>query len=123
MKKNSHILSGKRGESIACEFLLSKGYVIERTNWRFSKAEIDIIARDGPVLVFIEVKTRSREDFGAPEAFIDKKKESLIADAASQYMEEVEHKWAFRFDFISVILDKSGFKKIDHYMDAFFPGI
>lgn len=114
--------TGKKGEALACELLLQKGYVILEKNWRFSRAEIDIIAKKDDILIFVEVKTRSSDFFGQPEEFIDQKKERLIADAASEYMKEVNHEWECRFDFISIILTAPSYQ-IKHIEDAFFPGL
>jgi putative endonuclease len=90
-------------------------------NWRYKKAEIDIIAKKGALLVFIEVKTRSYTFFGQPEDAIDTKKESFYIDAAQRYMEKIGHLWEIRFDIISVILDKNlKQQKLTHFKDAFF---
>ena len=114
--------TGKRGEKMAIDLLKSKGYQILETNWRFSRAEIDIIAKIDEVLIFVEVKTRSSVYFGQPEEFIDHKKEKLVADAASEYMKQVGHEWECRFDFIAIILTGPSYQ-IKHIEDAFFPGL
>ena len=114
--------TGKKGEKIACDYLKTKGYQILETNWRFSRAEIDIIAKFDEVLVFVEVKTRSSDFFGQPEEFIDQKKEKLIADASSEYMKQVGHEWECRFDFVSIILTGPSYR-LKHTEDAFFPGL
>lgn len=118
MSKNIEL--GKRGESIAIDHLIEKGYIILETNWRFSRAEIDIIARDGQVLVFVEVKTRSTDFFGAPEWAVTSKKKNLLIDAASAYMAAIHYEWEIRFDIISVVL-RSQSVKLNHFEDAFFP--
>ena len=69
---NHHVL-GQQGEALAVTYLAEKGYQILETNWRFKRAEVDIIAKLGQVLVFIEVKTRTTDYFGSPEEFITKK--------------------------------------------------
>ena len=121
VKSNSKIEFGKRGEKIAADYLVSKGYTILEKNWRFKKAEIDIIAKDNEgILIFVEVKTRSYTYFGEPEAFVDEKKKSLLLDAASQYMDEVGYEWAIRFDIIGIVIDKSDNVSISHFEDAFF---
>jgi putative endonuclease len=114
---------GKLGEDIACDFLIKKGYELLERNWRFSKAEIDIIAKDGAVLVFVEVKAKSYTYFGAPEDSISAYKENLIIDAASQYMQKINHDWEIRFDIISIVFDKEKNHSVTHYKDAFFPSI
>lgn len=84
MKSNKEI--GQIGEDAAVIFLEQLGYNILERNWRFSRAEIDIIAKDHDILVFVEVKTRSYNYYGEPEDFINERKEHLLSDAASQYM-------------------------------------
>ena len=118
-----HNETGKLGEDLATAYLRNLGYAILETNWRFSRAEVDIIAKDGEILVFAEVKTRSSTYFGQPEEFVTPKKERFMAHAASVYMEEIGHDWEIRFDIISVILEKPNHPEINHFKDAFFPGI
>ena len=117
MSKNIEL--GRRGEDLATIFLKKKGYHILERNWRFSKAEIDIITKDGEILVFVEVKTRSTAIFGEPEDSVSSKKEDLISDAAAVYMEQIGHGWEIRFDIISIILNEEG-HSIKHFEDAFF---
>ena len=119
----SHIHTGQQGEALACTFLSEKGYELLETNWRYKRAEVDIIAKDGKILVFIEVKTRSTDYFGAPEAFITDKKKRLLSDAASAYMEEIGHDWEIRFDYVSVIYKDKGNFYLKHFEDAFFLGL
>ena len=118
-----HIEIGKNGELLAKNLLESKGYKILATNWRYKRSEVDIIAKDGETLVFIEVKTRSSTQFSQPEDFVSRKKEFLLSAAASAYMDEFNHNWAIRFDIITVIISKNLEPIINHMEDAFFPGI
>ncbi len=118
-----HHQIGKAGEQLAARFLIEKGYTILERNWRFSKAEVDLIAKDGDSLVFVEVKTRSTDYFGKPEEFVSPQKERLLAEAASVYMEQIGHQWAIRFDLISVIYRHEQDFTIEHLEDAFFPGL
>lgn len=111
---------GRKGEDLAAEYLSSKGYRILERNWRWSRAEADIIAMDGEVLVFVEVKTRTSDYFGSPEEFVSEQKELLLHDLASRYMEHIAHEWEIRFDIISVLLrDPYGYE-IRHIPDAWF---
>lgn len=106
---------------MAVNHLVSAGYDIIERNWRFSRAEIDIIAKYDDVLIFVEVKTRSYTYFGKPEDSVDEKKEALIMDAAQRYMEQVQHDWEIRFDIISILLDKDmNISKLEHFEDAFY---
>jgi putative endonuclease len=114
---------GKIGEDRAAEYLLSKDYIILERNWRFRKAEIDIICQKDNILIFVEVKAKSYNFFGDPEESITSYKENLIIDAASQYMVLHNYEWEIRFDIISILLEKNQPPAIFHYEDAFFPGL
>lgn len=111
---------GNKGEEYAANHLLAEGYTIEARNWRFSRAEIDIIAKKDEALIFVEVKTRSYDYYGKPEESIKAWKEALLIDAANAYMRMVGHDWEIRFDIISILADKSGKMKLTHFEDAFF---
>lgn len=120
---SSHHEIGERGEALAVDYLIKMGYRILEKNWRFAKAEIDIIAMDDDILAFIEVKTRSSTSFGSPDSFVNPTKEQLITDAALAYMEKVDHDWEVRFDIVSVLLRPYREPEIKHIRDAFFRGI
>jgi len=112
---------GHIGESLAVNHLISEDYEILETNWRYSRAEIDIIAQKEGVLIFIEVKTRTSQFYGQPEDAIGQAKEALIMDAAQRYMDKISYDWEVRFDVISIIVTKSGQKKaLNHFEDVFF---
>lgn len=117
-----HLETGKDGERLAKSYLEDKGYRIEAENWRFSRAEVDLIAWDNAILVFVEVKTRTGDYMGAPSSFVTEKKERLMVDAASVYMENIGHEGELRFDIISVLI-KGKHMELEHFEDAFFPGI
>ena len=121
MAKHNEI--GEKGEELAANLLKEKAYELLERNWRYSRAEIDIIAKKEGVLVFVEVKTRTNISFGRPEQFITAKKKKLLVEAASVYMDLVEHDWEIRFDVISVILREGASPEIHHFKDAFFPGL
>jgi putative endonuclease len=118
-----HNETGQFGEKLALEFLERNGYEIQETNWRYSRSEVDIIARDGNVLVFVEVKTRSSDYFGKPEEFVGKAKERQLAKAAAAYMEQTGHEWEIRFDVVSILRKKNGNWETELLKDAFFPGL
>ncbi len=111
---------GKRGEMLAAEYLLKANYRILERNWRFSKAEIDIIAEKSGVLIFIEVKTRSDTRFGEPESFISARKERMMQEAAAAYMVEKQYEWEIRFDVIGILLAGNGTFSLRHFEDVFF---
>lgn len=113
---------GKEGEKVAVDFLQKKGYKILEINWRHRRSEIDVICMDGDILVFVEVKARSSTYFGNPESFVSARKEELMADAASVYMESIGHTWEIRFDVLAIVFHNHIHQSIDHFKDAFFPG-
>lgn len=113
-----HNKLGKDGELIAFMILQRDGYKILETNWRYQKAEIDIIAQKDGFLIFTEVKTRSSKKFGRPEEAIDKKKISLYQDAAENYLEKLNLDLEIRFDVISIVISKDK-TDIEHIPNAF----
>ena len=78
---------GAEGERIAVQFLQRKGVEIIERNYRHGHGEIDIIARDRGVLVFVEVKTAMSDRFGPPEGWVDRRKQRQIARLASAYIQ------------------------------------
>lgn len=118
-----HLETGKTGEKKAVEFLSGAGFQILETNWRYRRQEVDIIAKDGDVLVFVEVKTRSYDFFGKPEEFVTPTKERHLAKAAAAYMELTGHEWEIRFDVVSVLIKNDAESAVEHLRDAFFPGL
>ncbi|HPK10075.1 MAG TPA: YraN family protein [Saprospiraceae bacterium] len=118
--RNNHLITGEKGEKLAVEYLLKKGYEIMEVNWRYSRAEIDIIAKDNSTLVFVEVKSGQENVFTTPEIAVNEKKKMLILDAASQYMKSINYEWEIRFDIVSVVFYNKNQYEIIHYEDAFF---
>ncbi len=111
------ISKGNYGEQLATDFLVNAGFEILERNFRYKRAEIDIIARKDDVLVFAEVKARSSQNFGFPEAFVNEAKEEKIREAAEQFIEANNWKGDIRFDIVSVILKPR--VEIEHLPDAF----
>ncbi len=99
---SENITIGKRGEDIACDFLSKKGFEILRRNYTFRRCEIDIIAQRGDWLLFIEVKTRTRDQFGHPEEFVDAAQAGRIMQAAEEFIYATNWRGHIRFDIISV---------------------
>ncbi len=83
---NANIEKGKAGEDNAIRVLKKNGYRIIERNYRCRYGEIDIIARDGDTIVFVEVKTRSNSSFGPPKASVDHRKQRHIIKAATEYL-------------------------------------
>ncbi len=113
---------GQWGERLAAGFLEKNGYEVLAVNWRYRKAEVDIIARTpAGIIVFVEVKTRSSDLFGRPEDFVTQAKQRLLLSAAAAYMEESGHDWEIRFDIISVFRNSDQDYEIKHLEDVFWP--
>ena len=115
-----HNILGIKGEQIAHEVLLGKGYKILETNWRFSKAEIDIIATMDNMLVIVEVKTRTNQLYGNPEDFVTKAKQKALIKTANAFIEERNIDLETRFDVVAITM-KEKFHDIIHIEDAFYP--
>lgn len=120
MGKNEPSNIGKVGEEIAGNYLIKKGYVILEKNFRYGHGEIDIIAKDGETLVFVEVKTKKHGDFGDPLYWISRKKQLQIGKIARAYLyqkgiDEID----CRFDVITLQWEKGSYK-IEHLQDAFW---
>ena len=114
----THNELGKKGEDLAVEFLQKRSYDILERNWRFKKAEVDIIARKKDVLAIIEVKTRSTNHFGNPQDFVNPKKIKLLVEAINEYVTRKDLDVEVRFDIIAILKNQQTFK-IDHIKDAF----
>ncbi len=118
--KGRNKVVGGRGEYEAVRFLENLGYKIVCKNFRSGGGEIDIIARQGDTLVFVEVKSSNGSEFGNPEDRVSKKKQRQIARIAARYIEshkpDVED---YRFDVISITFQKNGVS-IKHFKDAFW---
>ena len=109
---------GKEGEKLAVNFLLKNGYNILETNYRYLKAEVDIIARKGDTICAVEVKTRSTPDFGNPQDFVKPKQIALLVSAINNYVETLKLDVEVRFDIVAIIKNKQG-TKLEHIEDAF----
>lgn len=112
-----HTELGKKGEKIALNYLIDNGYTILEKNYRYLKAEVDIIAQKNNVLAAIEVKTRSTDYFGNPQDFVNPKKIKLLISAIDYYVNEKDLDVEVRFDIIAIIHQKT--IKITHLKDAF----
>lgn len=95
-------MQGRLGEDAAAEFLKSKRYKILKCNYKNKMGEIDIIARKGEDLIFVEVKTRSSEKFGTPAEAVTYYKKQRIVNAAKWYIMENPTSLNIRFDIIEV---------------------
>ncbi|MDP2168236.1 MAG: YraN family protein [Thermodesulfovibrionales bacterium] len=110
---------GAEGEDMAVKFLKKKGLKILERNLRTPFGEIDIIAKDGGTVVFIEVKTRLSDYFGHPAEAVGYRKKKHIERAALYYLSARRHNAAARFDVISIIMRPGAGEAIEHIKDAF----
>jgi len=112
--------TGNRGEEIAVELLTKKGYEIIERNYHFGHGEIDIIAKEKDVLVFVEVKTRKNLEFGEPELAVTKNKQRQIRKIAESYLYEKEiSDQDCRIDVIAIMMQEKLPPKINHIENAF----
>lgn len=109
---------GRAGEELAGEFLRKKGYRVLEKNYRTCFGEIDLIARDRDVIVFVEVKTRSDESFGRPFEAVHPRKREKIRKTALWFLKRFKEEVPARFDVLSISVE-DGKPIIDHIKDAF----
>jgi putative endonuclease len=114
-----HNQLGKKGEQLAVDFLLDNGYDIVERNYRFDKAEVDIMAKKEQKLAIIEVKTRSTSDFGDPQDFLKPKQIQRIVKAVDEYVLVNNLDVEIRFDIIAIVKENKGFS-IEHLENAFY---
>lgn len=108
---------GDYGEQLASSYLQSSGYKIIALNWRYKYWEVDIIAKEDDVLVFVEVKSRTKSDYGRPEDFVDSKKQINLIQAADAYIDLTGYEGEIRFDIVSVYLETN---LVEVIKDAFW---
>src|SRR3989344_4949921 len=109
--------TGNRGEELASEYLQKKGYKIEERNFRTRFGELDIICRDGEILVFVEVKTKIGHDFGEPEEMVNKGKLFQVKRMAELYLLQSTFKESpCRVDVVAIVLSSNGeVEKLERY--------
>ena len=110
---------GKEGEQLAVDFLIKKGYSIRYKNYRYLKAEIDIIAQKGEVLVIVEVRSRSSDFIENIAETVNQKKINLLVMAADHYVVDNDLDVEVRFDIITILKNKSRFE-LEHIKSAFY---
>ena len=115
MSKNKDL--GQEGEQAAANYLQKNGWKIHIMNYHFKRCEIDLIASQNDLLIFVEVKTRTNTSHGLPEDFVDVKKAENIIKGAEHYITENNWIGNIRFDIVSII--KKDFLEIEHLEDAF----
>ncbi|MBR5159592.1 MAG: YraN family protein [Bacteroidaceae bacterium] len=118
-----HNILGKEGENYAADYLDEQGYEILDRNWMCGHKDLDIVASKEGTLVFVEVKTRSTMDWGDPEEAVNEKKIRNLVHAADAYIRYNRLDMDVRFDIISIIMDDTGFYRVEHIEQAFFPPV
>ncbi|WP_242084486.1 YraN family protein [Aestuariivivens sediminis] len=114
-----HNQLGQKGEQLAIDFLIKKGYTILERNYRFDKAEVDIMALFKDILAVVEVKTRSTADFGNPQDFVKPKQIKNLVKAVDEYVNANHLDVEVRFDIIAIVGTDKSFN-IVHLEDAFY---
>ena len=117
-----HLKTGARGETLAYWYLRQAGYTIVARNRaaRSGAGELDLVGWDGPVLSFVEVKTRMTADAGPPETAVSKAKQKRIARAANEYLRRLRRRpVSYRFDIASVAWNSEAGLQVRLIKDAF----
>jgi putative endonuclease len=119
-KKPEHLRRGELGESAAKKFLQRAGLKFLAANFRSARGEIDLIFRDGDCLVFVEVKTRSSEEWTRPAAAVDARKRRLLSQTALDYLKLLKNPAVkIRFDIVEVLLRDGDVREIRHLPNTF----
>ena len=112
---------GRRGEELAAQALVERGYAIVTRNWRCPLGELDIVARDGACLVFVEVRTRRGGWRGAAADSVGPVKQARLAALADAYLqaENVPQGTSWRVDVVAVEMDRRGVvRSLEVFQDA-----
>lgn len=115
-----HNLFGKEAEERALEYLKANAYTLLKKNYRYRKAEVDLLMQKEDLLICVEVKARSSTFFGAPEQFISSKKIRLLVGAVDHFIQENQLDLEVRFDIIAFTV-KGKQWKLNHIKQAFYP--
>src|SRR5712692_5608761 len=116
-----HLRRGAQGETLACRFVRRKGYKVLYRNFKgHSGGEIDIVCRDNDTLVFVEVKTRTREDYGRPITAVDRQKQKRISRGALAWLRLLDNPdILFRFDVVEIIIAEGAKPRFELIRNAF----
>lgn len=118
--KPEHLRRGDLGEHAAKKYLQKAGLNFLTANFRSEHGEIDLIFRDGDCLCFIEVKTRSSDDWSRPADAVDARKKKLLSQTALDYLRRLKNpEVKFRFDIVEVLLTDGAVREVRHLPNAF----
>jgi putative endonuclease len=111
---------GELGELAAKKYLRKQGFKFLTANFKSDRGEIDLIFRDGDCLVFVEVKTRSSEEWTRPAAFVNARKRRLLSQTALDYLKLIKNPQVkIRFDIVEVLLSESAVRELRHLPNSF----
>lgn len=119
--KPEHLRRGSLGEKLACRFLRRNGYKILYRNFKGrTGGEIDVVCRDKDTLVFVEVKTRTSEDFGRPIEAVNRQKQKRISRGGLAWLRMLDNpEILFRFDVVEVIVAENARPRLELIRNAF----
>ena len=118
--KPEHLRRGELGEQAAKKFLRGQGMKFLTANYRSTRGEVDLVFRDADCLVFIEVKTRSSEEWKRPAATVDARKKKLLSQTALDYLKLLKNpELKFRFDIVEVLLEDGKVREVRHLANSF----
>ncbi len=115
-----HLRRGALGETAARRHLEQAGLKFLVANYRSTRGEIDLVFRDADCLVFVEVKTRSSEDWTRPAAAVNARKRRLLSQTALDYLKKLKQPQVrFRFDIVEVLLTDGAVREVRHLPNSF----
>ncbi len=118
--EQEHLRRGRLGERAAKKHLQSLGLKFLVANFKSNRGEIDLVFRDNDCLAFVEVKTRSSEDWARPAAAVDARKRRLLSQTALDYLKLLGNpKVKIRFDIVEVLLREGEIREIRHLPNTF----
>ncbi|MDR2499205.1 MAG: YraN family protein [Tannerellaceae bacterium] len=117
---HQNLKTGLDGEEQARQYLISIGYDILHSNWRWRRFELDIVAETDEELIFVEVKTRAASYLISPGEAVNRSKINRIVAAADMYVQKFNVEKAVRFDIITVVYQPKSVE-IEHIPNAFYP--
>jgi putative endonuclease len=109
---------GTSGEALAEDHLRGLGYGIVARDVRTPIGQLDLVARDGPTLVFVEVKTRAGHGYGLPQEAVDARKIRKLRQLALYYLKQAPHRGPVRFDVIGLTVREGRLLRVDHIKNA-----
>jgi putative endonuclease len=116
----THLKRGAFGETAAKDFLTRKGLKFLTANFNGKRGEVDLIFRDGPCLVFVEVKTRTTGGWTRPSRAVDARKRRAICRTATDYLRLLDNPQVpYRFDVVEVLVEDDTIREIRHIEKSF----